>query len=77
MNNTDGRFVAISLFPRIAMLIEARAQAAWQAKVAAGEHQRVWLNIMFTLDEEILKLEQQVTAKLELNQFRWKHVVRR
>lgn len=77
MDKTDGRFVAINLFPRIAMLVEARAQAAWQAKVAAGEHQRVWLSIMFTLDEEILKLEQQVTLKLDLNQFRWKRVVRR
>lgn len=72
MSVDTARHVAMNLLPRLHLLIRIRQQAAYQRKVAPGEHQHKWTWVISHVDASIVELEGQVKEALELGEFRYK-----
>jgi len=66
MNNTAPKTVADSTLPLLVTLVQARKQARWQWKHAAGEHVHTWVQVLIRLDARINEGERVLAGHLDI-----------
>ena len=75
MNITAPKTVATSTLPLLCALVQARKQARWQWKHAAGEHAHPWTLVIYELDERIKAGEHVLAEHLDVPGFRVKREI--
>lgn len=75
MKETTMNIVADRVLPLLVTLVQARKQARWQYKAAAGEHKERWECVITRLDERISMGEKVLEAEMNLVGFRVKREV--
>ena len=75
MNVTAPKTVADSTLPLLVALVQARKQARWQWKHAAGEHAHRWTQVIIVLDARISAGERVLADHLGIPSFRVKREI--
>lgn len=75
MNVTAPKTVADSTLPLLVALVQARKQARWQWKHAAGEHRHRWVQVLMVLDVRIGAGERVLAEHLDIPSFRVKREI--
>jgi len=75
MNVTATQTVADSTLPLLVALVQARKQARWQWKHAAGEHKHRWVQVLIILDARINAGERVLAEHLDIPSVRIKREI--